>query len=201
MAVGLKDDERAWADYLITRAGLLVFSAILLLAAFKVPPLFILQDAAGEMDADLSSLTSFIEGIAGSSIQGARYYHFESSPEVSISMSARYVAADSGTGADSVTLARALMTTAYPPNSLWVNRSGLLEAIAGRCGGRTGIGDDLLRDSDMVAVDGMLEQVEAELAPEPFVPDTVQPLVVEKVILYYEGPDGVERRGITIVYQ
>ena len=76
-----------------------------------------------------------------------------------------------------------------------------MEEIASRCGGRTGIGDDLLLDLDMPVVDGMLSQVEAELAQEPFVPDTRQPLVVEKVILYYEGADGIERRGITIVYQ
>lgn len=200
MAV-FRDDERAWADYLITRAGLLVFGAILLLAAFKVPPLFILHDAAGEMDADLLSLASFMEGVAGSSIEGARYYHFISSPEVSINMSARYVAAGSGDGTRSVIRARALMSPVYPPNGLWVNRSGLLKEIAARCNGRTGIGDDLLRVSDMVAVEKMLSQVETELAQVPFVPDTRQPLVVEKVILYYEGADGIERRGITIVHQ
>ncbi|MCL7412782.1 MAG: hypothetical protein M8353_04080 [ANME-2 cluster archaeon] len=201
MMAGLSDDERAWADYLITRAGFLVFSAILLLAAFKVPPLFILQDTAGEMDADLSSLASFIEGVAGSSLEGARYYHFGSSSEVFIHMSARYVVAGSGEGTGSVTRARALMSPVYPPNSLWVNRSGLLEEIAGRCGGRTGMGDDLLRVSDMVAVEEMLGQVEAELAQVPFVPDTRQLLVVEKVILYYEAADGIERRGISIVHQ
>ncbi len=199
--MGLKNDERAWADYLITRAGLLVFTAILLLAAFKVPPLFILQDVAGEMDADLSSIASFMEGVAGSSLQGARYYHFDTPDEVTTSMTARFVAADYGAGVGSVTRARALMTTVYPANSLWVNRSGLLEEIASRCGGRCGIGDDLLLDSDMAAVEGMLGEVEAELAQEPFIPDTRQPLVVEKVILYYEGTDGIERREITIVYQ
>ncbi|MBW6518637.1 MAG: hypothetical protein K0A89_09085 [ANME-2 cluster archaeon] len=199
--MGLKDDEKAWADYLITRAGLLVFSAILLLVAFKVPPLFILQDVAGELDADLSSIASFMEGVEGSSLQGARYYHFKSSPEVSLHMSARYLSADSGAGPGSITRARGLMTTVYPANSFWVNRSELLEEIANRCGGRTGIGEDLLLESDMAAVEEMLGQVEAERAEEPFIPDTRQPLVVEKVVVYYDGTDGIERRGITIVYQ
>ncbi|MCK4938208.1 MAG: hypothetical protein KAR85_06360 [Methanosarcinales archaeon] len=199
--MGLKDDEMAWADYLITRAGLLVFTSILLLAAFKVPPLFILQDAAGEMDADLSSMTSFMEVVAGSSLQGARYYHFDNPGEVTISMTARFVAAEYGVGIGGVTRARALMTTVYPANSLWVDRPGMMEEIANRCEGRTGIGDDLLLDSDMASVKGMLGEVEAELAQEPFVPDTRQMLVVEKVILYYEGTDGIERRGITIVHQ
>ncbi|MDF1557348.1 MAG: hypothetical protein P1P80_04110 [ANME-2 cluster archaeon] len=199
--MGLENDERAWADYLITRAGLIIFSAILLLAALKVPPLFIMQDAAGEMDADLSSLDLFMEGVGGSSIEGARYYSFDTCPDFLISMSTRYVAANSGTGNSKVTRARALMNTVYPANSLWKNRSGLVGAIAYRCGGRTGIGDDLLLDSDMVIVDGMLKQVETELAQSPFIPDTRQPLVVEKVIMYYEGADGVKSRGVTIVYQ
>ncbi|MCL7414561.1 MAG: hypothetical protein M8349_00660 [ANME-2 cluster archaeon] len=199
--MGLQNDERAWSDYLITRAGLLIFSAILLLAALKVPPLFILQDAAGEMDADLLSLASFMEEVGGSSIEGARYYSFEMGPEVSLHMSTRYVAAQSGTGNSKVTRAQALMTTIYPANSLWNNRSGLVEAIAHRCGGRTGLGDDLLVASDMAIVEGMLGQMETELAQQPFIPDTRQSLVVDKVILYYEGAEGVESRGVTIVYQ
>lgn len=199
--MGLKDDEMAWADYLITRAGFLVFTAILLLAAFKVPPLFILQDVAGEMDADLSSVASFMEEVAGSSMKCTRYYHFNNPGEVNISMTVRFVAAESVAGVSNVTRARALMKTVYPANSLWVNRSGLMEEIADKCGGRTGIGDDLLLDSDMSVVDVMLAQVEDELAQEPFLPDTSQPLVVEQVILYYEENNEVERREITIVYQ
>ncbi len=47
----------------------------------------------------------------------------------------------------------------------------------------------------------MLDQAGTELAHEPFVPDTMQPLIVEKVILNIETDEGEERRGITIVYQ
>ncbi|MCD4809096.1 MAG: hypothetical protein K8R17_04285, partial [Methanosarcinales archaeon] len=43
---GLKEDERAWADFLITRVGLLLFCTILFISAFNIHPLFIQQDAA-----------------------------------------------------------------------------------------------------------------------------------------------------------
>jgi len=74
---GLKEDERAWADFLITRVGLLLFCTILFISAFNIHPLFIQQDAAGMMDASLSSLASYIEDVDSTSIQGAHYYTFD----------------------------------------------------------------------------------------------------------------------------
>lgn len=197
----MKDDERAWADFLVTRAGLLLFCSILLISTFNVHPLFIQQEAAGMMDADLSSLTSYIEDVDSTSIQGAHYYTFDIDPEVTIDISSKYVSAYSDTKTGRVTRARALMTSLYPPNSLWDSRPELLEAISGRCEGRTGLGEDVLESEDWQRINEMLEQAGTELAKEPFVPDTMQPLIVEKVMLNIRTTEGVERRGITIVYQ
>ncbi|MBC2698721.1 MAG: hypothetical protein HF976_01760 [ANME-2 cluster archaeon] len=198
---GLKDDERAWADFLITRVGLLLFCTILFISAFNIHPVFIQQDAAGMMDASLSSLASYIEDVDSTSIQGAHYYMFDIDQDVTIDISSKYVSAYSDTKTGRVTRARALMTTFYPPNSLWDSRPGLLEAIAGRCGGRTGLGEDVLEEGDWQSIIEMLDQTGIELAQEPFVVDTMQPLLVEKVMLNIRTAEGVERRGVTIVYQ
>ena len=198
---GLKDDEGAWADFLITRVGLLLFSSILLISAFNIHSLFIQQDAAGMMDADLSSLASYIEDVESSSIQGANYYTFDIDPDVTIDISSKYVSAYSFTKTGKVTRARALMTTPYPRNCKWDNGSGLLEAIADKCGGRTGLGEDVLEEGDWQSINEMLDEIETELAQEPFVPDTMQPLIVEKVMLNIQTAEGVGKRGITIVYQ
>ncbi len=198
---GLKDDERAWADYLITRVGLLLFCSILFISAFNIHPLFIQQDAAGMMDASLSSLASYIEDVDSTSIQGAHYYTFDIDPDVTIDISSKYVSAYSDTKTGRVTRARALMTTFYPSNSLWDSRPGLLESIADRCGGRTGLGKDVLVEGDWQSINEMLDQAGTELAQEPFVVDTMQPLLVEKVMLNIRTAEGVERRGVTIVYQ
>ena len=197
----LKDDERAWVDFLITRVGLMLFSSILLISAFNIHPLFIQQEVAGEMDTGLSSLASYIEDVDSTSIQGAHYYTFDIDPDVTIDISSKYVSAYSDTKTGRVTRARALMTTFYPQNSIWDNGSELLEAIANSCDGRTGLGEDALKDGDWQIINEMLDQVGTKLAQEPFVPDTMQPLIVEKVILNIETDEGVEKRGVTIVYQ
>ncbi len=195
------DDERAWADFLITRVGLMLFSSILLVSAFNIYPLFIQQETAGMMDASLSSLASYIEDVDSTSIQGPHYYTFDIDPDVTIDISSKYVSAYSDTKTGRVTRARALMTTFYPQNSKWDSGPGLLEVIANSCDGRTGLGDDELIDGDWQIINEMLDQAGTELAQEPFVPDTMQPLIVEKVILNIETDEGVEKRGVTIVYQ
>ena len=197
----LKDDERAWVDFLITRVGLMLFSSILLISAFNIHPLFIQQEVAGEMDTGLSSLASYIEDVDSTSIQGAHYYTFDIDPDVTIDLSSKYVSAYSDTKTGRVTRARATMTTFYPKNRIWDNGPELLEAIANRCDGRTGLGDNELIDGDWRSINEMLDQAGTELAQEPFVPDTMQPLLVEKVMLNIQTAEGVERRGVTIVYQ
>jgi len=197
----LMNDEEAWADFLITRVGLLLFCSILLISAFNIPSLFIQQDAAGMMDADLSSLASYIEDVDSSSIQGANYYTFDIDPDVTIDISSKYVSAYSETKTGKVTRARALMTTPYPRNCQWDSRPELLKVIADKCGGRTGLGEDVLEEGDWQSINEMLDEIETELAQEPFVPDTMRPLIVEKVMLNIQTAEGVGKRGITIVYQ
>ena len=197
----LKDDERAWVDFLITRVGLLLFCSILLISAFNIHPLFIQQDTTGMMDAGLSSLASYIEDVDSTSIQGPHYYTFDIDPDVNIDISSKYVSAYSDTKTGSVTRARALMTTFYPQNSIWGSGPGLLEAIAERCEGRTGLGEDVLEGGDWQSINEMLDKAGTELAQEPFVPDTMQPLIVEKVMLNIQTDEGIESRGVTIVYQ
>lgn len=197
----IRCDDLAWADYLITRGGLLLFSAILLISVFKVHPLFFQQDTAGWLDAELSHLASYLEAADAAVVENSCYYEFGTPDEVTIGMSCRYVAASTNTTSGTMVRARALMTPVYPPNSLWNNSSGLRSAVADRCHGRTGTDEDVLVAGDWEGVSEMLQLVEDELAGSPYIPETAQPLVVEKVLLNYLGPEGLERRGITIVYQ
>lgn len=191
-------DEKAWADYLITRAGMLIFCSLLIIAAFNVHPLFIEKDSSGMLDAKISHLASYLEGVDSTSVQRSYYYGFDIPKNVEVGLSARYVTAST---MPHMTRARALMTPVYPSNSLWNNRSGLMVAISNRCQGRTGIGEDLLLPSDWDLIRELLGEAEHELAVDSFVPDTDQPLIVEKVVLNLQGPEGIEKRGITIVYQ
>ena len=191
-------DEKAWADYLITRAGMLIFCSLLIIAAFNVHPLFIEKDSSGMLDAKISHLASYLEGVDSTSVQRSYYYGFDIPKNVEVGLSARYVTAST---MPHMTRARALMTPVYPSNSLWNNRSGLMVAISNRCQGRTGIGEDLLLPSDWDLIKQLLGEAEDELAVDAFIPDTDQPLIVEKVILNIQEPEGIEKRGITIVYQ
>ena len=198
MVQSLTIDEKAWADYLITRAGLMVFCSLLFIAAFNIHPLFMEKDISGMLDARTSHLASYLEGVDSTSIQRSYYYGFDIPEGVEMGLSGRYVTASTDMG---LTRARALMTPVYPSNSLWNNRSGLMVTISNRCQGRTGIGEDLLLPSDWDLIKQLLGEAEDELAVDAFVPDTDQPLIVENVILNIQGPEGIEKRGITIVYQ
>ena len=195
------NDEMAWADYLITRVGLFFFCSVLLLSSFNIQPLFIRHDAKGMLDAQLSSLASFIEEVDGTRIPGAYYYEDISPHYGSIGISSRYLSADVDTKTGSITRAQALMTTVYPSNSIWNNRSELILTIASMCQYRTGIGNNTLHADDWDGIYTMLRQIEDERAKNPFIPDTNQPLIVERVLLNFQSPEGIQRRGITIVYQ
>ena len=197
----LSNDEKAWADYLITRVGLFIFCSVLLLSSFKIQPLFIKHDAAGMLDAQLSYLALFIEEVDGTSIPGAYYYEGISPNYGPIGISSRYLCADVDTKTGRITRAQALMTTVYPSNSKWNNRSELIMAIASMCQDRTGIGNNTLQADDWDRIYKMLRLIEGERADVPFIPDTNQPLIVERVLLNFQSPEGIQRRGMTIVYQ
>jgi hypothetical protein len=194
-------NETAWADYLITRAGMLIFCCILLLSALKIPLLFAAPNEAGMLDAELCSLASFIENVDSSSIQTIHCYEFEGYRNITIGMSSRYVSACSQINTHRISRAYSLIREVYPSNSIWSNRSGLLRLIADECDNRTGMGDDALTQDDLIRIDEILQHAKTDLANQSFIPDTTQPLIVEKVILNYQTPEGVKKRGITIVYQ
>jgi len=197
-------NERGWADYLITRAGILIFCSILLLLVFKIPALFTQQNEIGMLDAQLCSLTSFIEGVDSSKIRSSQYYEFDISPginNITIGISSGFVCANSQIDTGRVTRAQALIRGVYPSNSLWSNSSELMLVIAGMCDNRTGLADNLLNESDMQHIDTLLYQVKSELANESYIPDTTRSLIAEKVMLDYRTPGGIRRRGITVVYQ
>ena len=77
----------------------------------------------------------------------------------------------------------------------------MMLVITGMCDNRTGLADNLLNESDMQHIDALLYQVKTELANESYIPDTTRPLIAEKVMLDYRTPLGIQRRGITVVYQ
>ncbi|MCD4846230.1 MAG: hypothetical protein K8R25_17265 [Methanosarcinales archaeon] len=197
-------NERGWADYLITRAGILIFCSILLLLVFKIPALFTQQNEIGMLDAQLCSLTSFIEGVDGSKIRSSQCYEFDIPPgieNITIGISSGFVCANSQIDTGGVTRAQALIRGVYPSNSLWNNSSEMMLVIADMCDNRTGLGDNLLNESDMQHIDTLLYQVKTELANESYIPDTTRSLIAEKVMLDYRTPGGIQRRGITVVYQ
>jgi len=197
-------NEKAWADYLITRAGILIFCSILLLLVFKIPALFTQQNEIGMLDAQLCSLTSFIEGVDSSKIRGSQHYEFGIPPDINnitMGISSGFVCANSQIDTGGVTRAQALIREVYPSNSLWTNSSELMLVIADMCNNRTGLEDNLLNESDLQHIDMVLYQVKAELANESYLPDTTSLLIAEKVILDYQTPRGIQRREITIVYQ
>lgn len=197
-------NEKAWADYLITRAGILIFCSILLLLVFKIPALFTQQNEIGILDAQLCSLTSFIESVDSSKIRGSQHYEFDIPPDINnitIGISSGFVCANSQIDTGGVTRAQALIREVYPSNSLWTNSSDLMLVIADMCDNRTGLEDNLLNESDIQYIDTILYQVKTELANESYSPDTTRQLIAEKVILDYRTPGGIQRREITIVYQ
>jgi hypothetical protein len=197
-------NERGWADYLITRAGILIFCSILLLLVFKIPALFTQQNEIGMLDAQLCSLTSFIEGVDGSKLRSQQYYEFDIPSginNITIGISSGFVCANSQIDTGRVTRAQALIRGVYPSNSLWNNSSEMMLVIAGMCDNRTGLADNLLNESDMQHIDTLLYQVKSELANESYIPDTTRSLIAEKVMLDYRTPGGIRRRGITVVYQ
>ncbi|MDL5503098.1 MAG: hypothetical protein QSU88_07770, partial [Candidatus Methanoperedens sp.] len=71
-------NDRAWADFFTTRIGLILFAAILLLAAFKIYPMFQERESRLNLDTVASDITSKIEAIDSITIPGYKYnYVFE----------------------------------------------------------------------------------------------------------------------------
>jgi len=201
-------DERAWADFFITRIGLILFASVLLLSAFKIYPMFIEKEARSGLDATASDITSKIEAVDSVTVPGFRYVHAfdEKDKLVRIGISTEYVAVrvniSTPWGERELVHAEPLVVRVYPPNSNWSNTSGLRKKLSDLGTGKNGELEsplDLKRDKS--AVDSMFRNIEPELARTPFVPDMNRSLIIEKVMIHYTDGNRSVERDYVIIYQ
>lgn len=203
-------DERAWADFFITRIGLILFASVLLLSALKVYPMFIEKETIAGLDAITSDITSKIEAVDSVTVPGFRYvYAFDEKDKVvRIGISTEYVAArvniSTPWGERELVHAEPLVVHAYTSNSNWSNTSGLRKKLADIGAGKNGDVEsplDLSRNKN--AVDSMFSDLEHELARTPFIPDMNRSLIIEKVIIHYtdENEANSVERDYVLVFQ
>ncbi len=202
-------DERGWADFFITRIGLILFTSVLLLSALKVYPLFQERETQAYLGSIASDITSKIEAVDSTSMPGYRYvYSFdEKNKNVRIEISTEYVLARMNKstgiwGEREHTHAEPVVTQVFPANRNWSNTSGFREYVKVIGDGKSGdITSPLNFSRDKARIDSMLDSVKKELARSPFLPDSGKPLVMEKVILYYTNHAQTVERDYVFVYQ
>lgn len=202
------DDERAWADFFITRIGVILFAAVLLLSAFKIYPMFNEQQARAGMDAAASDIASRIEAVDVVTVPGYKYFYVfdEKDKNKRIEISTEYVVArynlSTPWGERELVHAEPLVARVYPPNSNWSNTSGLRKKLSDLGAGRNGDAVSPLDFSrDKEKVDGMFNNIEVELARTPFVPDMNRSLLIEKVMIHYRDGNRSVERDYVIIYQ
>lgn len=202
-----KSDERAWADFFITRIGLILFASMLLLSAFKIYPLFNEQQARAGMDAAASDIASKIEAVDMVTIPMYKYvYAFdEKDKNKMIEISTEFVVVhynlSTTWGERELVHAEPVIARVYPPNSIWSNASGLRKKLSDLCVGKNGDAVSPLNYLDKGKVDAMFNYIEFELARTPFVPDMNRSMIIEKVIIYYNDGNKLETRDHVIIYQ
>jgi len=202
-------NESGWADFFITRVGLILFAATLLLAAFKVYPMFQERENRFYMDTVASDMASKIEAVDSMTIPGYRYNYFfeENNRDVKIEMSTEYVIAEvnltSILGERELIHAEPLINHVYPPNSNWNNTSGFRKYVSDIIGnGKNGdVSSPLDFDAGKGKVEMIFESIRKELARSPFVPDLNKPMFIEKVIIYYKDKTEIRERDYVFVYQ
>lgn len=201
-------DEGAWADFFITRIGLILFAAVLLLSAFKVYPMFNEQQARAGMDAAASDIASRIEAVDVVTVPGYRYFYVfdEKDKNKRIEISTEFVVCrynlSTPWGERELVHAEPLVARAYPMNSKWSNTSGLRKKLSDLGAGRNGDAVSPLDFSrDKEKVDGMFNNIEAELARTPFIPDMNRSLLIEKVMIHYRDGNRSVERDYVIIYQ
>jgi hypothetical protein len=202
------DDERAWADFFITRIGVILFAAVLLLSAFKIYPMFKEQETRSGLDAAASDIASRIEAVDVVTVPGYKYFYVfdEKDKNKRIEISTEFVVVrynlSTPWGERELVHAEPLIARVYPPNSNWSNTSGLRKKLSDPGAGRNGDAVsplDLSRDKEKV--DGMFNNIEAELARTPFIPDMNRSLLIEKVMIYYKDGNRSVERDYVIIYQ
>ncbi|MFA4957390.1 MAG: hypothetical protein WC556_10520 [Candidatus Methanoperedens sp.] len=203
-------NESGWADFFITRIGLILFAAILLLAAFRIYPMYQEREIRLDMDALTSDITSKIEAVDSVTIPGYKYnYVFEkNSRHTMIEISTGYVIAHTNLssvmfGERELTHAEPVIVHVYPPNSNWENVSGFRKYVSDMIGdGKNGDGSSPLEfPDDKLKIDTIFGSIEKELALTPFIPDLDKPVFIEKVIIYYKNDTQILEKDFIFLYQ
>lgn len=202
------EDERAWADFFITRIGIILFTAVLLISAFNIYPVFREQETRAGLDAVASDIASKIEAVDVVTIPGYKYvYAFdEKDKNKRIEISSEYVVArhnlSTGWGERELVHAEPMVARVYPQNSNWSNTSGLRYRLGELCGGKNGDIVSLLNFSrDEPEVERMFNNIESELARSPFIPDMNRSMFIEKIMIHYRDGNRIVKRDYVIVYQ
>jgi hypothetical protein len=182
-------NESGWADFFITRIDLILFAAILLLAAFRIYPMYQEREIRSDMDALASDITSKIEAVDSVTIQGYKYnYVFgKNSKQTRIEISTEYVIAQINFssfmfGERELAHAEPVLAHVYPPNSNWNNVSGFRKYVSDMIGdGKNGDGSSPLEfPADKGKIDTIFGSIEKELALTPFIPDLDKPVFIER---------------------
>jgi len=203
-------NESGWADFFITRIGLILFAAILLLAAFRIYPMCQEREVRSDLDALASDITSKIETVNSVTIPGYKYnYVFgKNSRHATIEISTEYVIAHTNfssfmSGERELAHAEPVIAHIYPPNSNWNNVSGFRKYVSDMIGdGKNGDGSSPLEfPADKGKIDTIFGSIEKELALTPFIPDLDKPVFIEKVIIYYKDDAEILERDYVFLYQ
>ncbi|MCX9084406.1 MAG: hypothetical protein OIN87_06380 [Candidatus Methanoperedens sp.] len=203
-------NENAWADFFITRVGLILFAAILLLAAFRIYPVYQEREIRSDLDAAASDITSKIEAVDSVTIPEYRYnYVFgKNSKNIGMEISTEFVITHSNIssfmfGERGLTHAEPVMVHVYPPNSNWKNVSEFRKYVSDTIGdGKNGDGSSPLEFSeDKEKIDTIFGSIEKELALTPFIPDLKKAIYIEKVIINYRNNTQILRRDYVFIFQ
>ncbi len=203
------ENTNGWADFFITRIGLILFAAILLLSALKIYPMFQERESRLYLDAITSDISSNIEAVDGVSIHGYKYnYVFEEkNSHTTVAISTEYISAHTNIsfvwGEKRSIHAEPVMTHVYPPNSNWNNTSDFRKYVSENIGrGRNG---DVSSPLDFVTekpkVDKKFDAIKKELAQRPYIPDLNKPMFIEKVVLYYNNFTEIQERDYVFIFQ
>ena len=204
------ENENAWADFFITRIGLILFAAILLLAAFRIYPMYQEREIRSSLDAISSDMTSKIEAVDSVTIPGYKYNYLfgEKSRDTRIEISTEYVIAHSNLSSfmfEDRELAHAepLMAHVYPSNGIWNNVSGFRKYVSDTIGdGKNGdVSSPLDFPEDKGKIDTILGSIEKELALTPYILDPDKTIFIEKVIIYYTNDTKILERDYVFLYQ
>lgn len=203
-------NESGWADFFLTRIGLILFAAILLLTAFEIYPMFQERESRLNLDTVASDIASKIEAVDSMTIPGYRYnYVFEeSNRDIRIEISTEYIIAHTNLssalwGEQELVHPEPVITHVSAPNSNWSNTSGFRKYISYMVGsGKNGdISSPLDFNDEKTKVDAIFESTRKELARSPYTPDPDKPLFIEKVIMYYKDQKEIQKRDYVFVYQ